>query len=74
MGASKTLMAKKKPTKRPVVRRAGISLHLYIDAELDAALADFLASVTPRSNKTAVAEAALKDWLAARGCWPRKEG
>jgi hypothetical protein len=68
-----TLMVKKRPTKRPAPKRAGISLHLYIDAELDAALADFLAGATPRTNKTAVAEAALKAWLAERGYWPRKE-
>jgi hypothetical protein len=68
-------MAKKRPgrasepePKRP--NRSGISLHVYVDPVIDAALQRYLDSAVPAVSKTAAVEAAIIDFLRARGCWP----
>ena len=69
------LMAKKKPpvtleesTSGP--NRTGVALHVWLDPKLIAALEAYVATVTPRTTKTAVVEAALQVALRDKGHWP----
>lgn len=69
-------MAKKQTRKKPVAavktpKRTGEPVFAYIDAELRAALDDFLAASRPAPSITGVLSAAIEDFLKGKGFWPR---
>jgi hypothetical protein len=53
--------------------RNGVALHVWLPPELQAALDAYLASLRPRPGKTAVAIAALEEFLASKGFWTRAD-
>lgn len=73
------VMAKQKPTsptptKKPN-RADDVSVQFFINAELAAALEEYLAglAIDERPHKKNLMVAALQNYLAAKGAWPRKE-
>lgn len=69
-----SMSKKKKPQLdgEPMVR-SGVALHVTIDPELAAALADYLAESDPKIPKTSAVESALRAFLSTKGHWPRKK-
>jgi hypothetical protein len=50
--------------------RVGENLNVWVREEIVEALRAYLASVRPRTTKTASVEVALEEFLRARGFWP----
>lgn len=66
------VMTEKKPSRRRSAR-TGASLSIWLSGPLMAALESFIHQSRPHPTKTSVIEAALEDFLAARGLWPPPE-
>lgn len=52
--------------------RNGSALHAWVDPDLMAALNEYIDAQEVRTSKTAVVEAAIREWLRARKKWPRQ--
>jgi hypothetical protein len=69
------LMAKKKPSQEPASEgrtssRRGLPLHVWLDPAIIRALEAYVSSISPRTTKTAVVEAAILDVLTQHKFWP----
>lgn len=70
------VMARKKtspstePKQQP--QRSGKAVHLWLDEQLVAILDDFVRTNDLSPTKTAVIEAALREYFRAKGYWPPK--
>jgi hypothetical protein len=54
--------------------RTGVGVGLYLPGALVEALDRAIEESRPRSNKTAIIEMLLEEWLAGKGLWPPAGG
>lgn len=65
-----TMTAPKKPKQqRKPAKRQGTSHNVWLPDELTAALTAYIKATRPRPTVKATVEAALEDFLAAKGFW-----
>jgi hypothetical protein len=71
-------MKKRKPSGKkpdqPRGRSPSEAIFVRINPGLGKALESYMNGVRPKTTRTAVIEAALEEFLAARGHWPPSEG
>lgn len=66
--AKKPRKSGRKPGPKP--NRTGKALNVFIPPAMMAAFESCIDSADPRTDKTKAVQAALRQWMQARGCWP----
>ena len=61
-------------TERKKPNRTGVGLGVYIDPALAAAFSRYIAESRPRTNKTAIVEMLLEEFLREKGYWVEPSG